>query len=404
MTSFDPAAATAAYLAELSPEAHLKALHYTQGGHWLLLWGTLVSLAVSFLIIKTGVLTGIRNWLEAKKPRPWLTSALCVLVFSVMEFALSLPWALYSEWWREKSYGLNNQTWPAWLGEAAMSAAISAIAMTLLFAVIYSLVRRAPRTWWVWSSGVTAIGIIIIMVLAPVYIEPLFNTYKDVPPGPVREAIVKLAQDNGVPSDKIYVYDGSRQSSRYTANVSGLGGTARIAISDAMLTKASLAEVRGVVGHEMGHYVHMHSLWFAGAYSLIFLVEFWLVQVLFAPAAQMLGAKDVKGLADPSGLPVVMALLSVISLLMTPLSNSITRIAESDADVYSLHHANEPDGMAIALVRTIEYRAASPSRLEEIIFYDHPSVSRRIRRCMDWKAAHFEEPAPVTTEAPNAAQ
>jgi len=388
MTTFDPAAATAAYLAQLSPEAHEKALHYTQGGHWLLLWGTLIGVLVSFIIIRTGILTGVRKWLESKKPRPWLTSLLVTLVYLTISWVLTLPWALYSEWWRERAYGLNNQTWGDWLGEAGVSAAISVVAMTVFFAVLYALVRRAPKTWWIWSSGVATLGIITLIVLAPVYIEPLFNTYTDVPAGPVREAIVKLAKENGVPSDKVYVYNGSKQSDRYTANVSGLFGTARVAISDAMLKKASLAEVRGVVGHEMGHYVHMHSLWMAAAYSLVFAFEFWLIHVLFNPAARLLGAKDVKGLADPSGLPVVLALLSVIGLLMSPVTNSITRVAETDADIFSLEHAHEPDGMAIALVRTIEYRAATPSRIEEILFYDHPSVSARIRRCMDWKAAH----------------
>lgn len=402
MSTFDPAAATAAYLATLSPAAHLKALHYTQGGHWLLLWGTVAGVVVSYILIRSGLLTGIRNWLEAKKPRPWLTSFMVGVVYFVISWALTLPWALYAEWWREKSYGLNNQTWGAWLGEAALNAAIMGVFTALFFSVLYALVRRAPKTWWIWSSAVATLGIILVIVLAPVYIEPLFNTYKDVPVGPVREAIVKLARENGVPSDKIYVYDGSRQSSRYTANVSGLFGTARVAISDAMLTRASMAEVRGVVGHEMGHYVHMHALWMAAAYSLILLVQFWLVHVLFAPACRWLGAKDVKGLADSSGLPVVFALLGLIGLLMTPLTNSITRIAETDADIFSLHHANEPDGMAIALVRTIEYRAATPSKLEEIIFYDHPSVSARIRRCMDWKATHSANNPPSSTAATSA--
>ena len=394
MSIFDPAAATATYLAQLPSEAHAKAQAYTQGGHWILLWGTLISLLISWLIVRSGILTGLRNRLEKTKPRPWLVSFVVTFVYLAVSWVFGLPWALYAEWWREKSYGLNNQTWSGWLGEGALNAGISTVVLAVFFMVLYAVVRRAPKTWWLWSSGLATLGVICIIVLAPVFIEPLFNTYADVPQGPVRDAIVKLAKVSGVPSDKIYVYNGSKQTSMYTANVSGLGGTARVAISDAMLNKATLAEVRGVVGHEMGHYAHMHSLWFTAGFSLVFALQFWLIHVLFSPASRLLGAAAVKGLADPAGLPVVMAILAVLTLLFLPVTNFMSRAAESDADRFSLQHANEPDGMAAALVKTIEYRAASPSRLEEIIFYDHPAVSVRIRRCMDWKASHMANTTP----------
>jgi STE24 endopeptidase len=101
-----------------------------------------------------------------------------------------------------------------------------------------------------------------------------------------------------------------------------------------------------------------------------------------------MGADTVRGLADPAGLPILAVILGVLGLLGQPATNSLIRIAESDADQYSLVHFNEPDGLSKALVKTIEYRAATPGRVEEILFYDHPAVGRRIRHAMDWKAAH----------------
>jgi STE24 endopeptidase len=228
----------------------------------------------------------------------------------------------------------------------------------------------------------------VMMVLAPLVIEPLFNTYKPAPPGPMRDEIVAMARQVGVPSDKIYIYNGSKQSNRYTANVAGLFGTARVAMSDVMFARdADLAEVRGVVGHEMGHYVRGHILFYALAYGVLSLVVFLLVDRLFARVAGLLGAAGVKGLSDPAGLPVVGVIFTILFLLATPLTSSVSRIGEADADRFSLEHFNEPDGLAKALVKTIEYRAATPSRLEEIVFYDHPAVGARIRRAMDWKAA-----------------
>jgi STE24 endopeptidase len=110
----------------------------------------------------------------------------------------------------------------------------------------------------------------------------------------------------------------------------------------------------------------------------------------------------VTGIADPAGFPVASVVFSVLALLATPITNSITRITEADADHFSLEHFNEPDGLARALVKTIEYRADSPSRLEEVIFYDHPAVGHRVRNAMDWKAAHPKDAATAPSANPAA--
>ncbi|MDR7114553.1 M48 family metalloprotease [Caulobacter sp. BE254] len=395
--AFDPAAATAAYLATLPPAAHAKAAAYTHGGHWLLLWGFLVTVLVSWLIVRSGVLPGLRRRLERRRARPLLASLVVGIVYLLIDGVLSLPWSAYSGWWRQKQYGLTSQAFTGWLGEAAISLAISAVVLGLFFVALYALIRKAPRTWWLWSGGLTAVFITVMMVLAPIYIEPIFNHYTPAPPGPVRDTVAAMAKANGVPADKIFVYNGSKQSNAYTANVSGLFGSARVAMSDTMFKQgADLAEVRGVVGHEMGHYAHHHALWIAGVMSLLAVVAFFLVDRLFVPVAALLGAESVRGLADPAGLPVLSVILAVLSLLGAPLTNSLIRIAESDADRYSLEHVGEPDGLAKALVKTIEYRAATPGVVEEVLFYDHPAVGRRIRRAMEWKAAHLAAAKPRT--------
>ena len=389
MAQFDPAAATAAYLSVLTPAQHAKAEAYTQGGHWLLLWGALVSIAAAWIVIRSGVLVRIRDAVEGGRPKPWRVALVVILADGLIEWGLNLPWDAYAHWWRERSYGLTSRAFPGWLGEAALDMAITTLLVTLLMACLYALIRRAPKTWWIWSSAVVAGFIVVVMVLAPIFIEPLFNKYRPAPPGPVRDAIVAMAKANGVPSDKILIYDGSKQSNRYTANVAGLGGTARVAMSDVMFKKdADLAEVKGVVGHEMGHYVHAHALWFAAYAAVMALAAFFIIDRSFATVARLLGATGVRGLSDPAGLPVIGVILAVLALVSTPLRVSVSRIEEADADRFSLEHVNEPDGLAKALVKTIEYRAATPSALEETLFYDHPSVGSRVRRAMEWKATH----------------
>jgi len=399
--AFDPAAETARYLATLPPEVHARATAYTQGGHWLLLWGTLVAVVIAWLVIRSGVLVKIRSGVERTKARPWLAGLAVLPVALVLEELLSLPWAIYADWFREKSYGLTSQPLGGWLGEWAVGAALGVVVSAIVLSVIYWLLRRAPKTWWIWAGGVATGAMVLVLVLAPIFLLPLFNSYTPAPAGPVRDAIVEMARANGVPSEKIFVYDGSKQSNRYTANVTGLFGSAQINMSDTMFRAgADMTEIRAVVGHEMGHYARGHVLSRLAAMAVLLVIGFWAVDRLFPLAARLLGAKGVKGIADPAGLPVLMAVLSVLGLLATPAFNSITRLSEADADNYSLQVAGEPDGLAKALVQTVEYRAATPGLLEEILFYSHPSVSWRIRNAMDWKAAHLERPPVLIDMAP----
>jgi len=387
--SIDPAAETARWLATISPEDMERAVAYTRGGHWLLLWSAIVGVVAAWIILRTGLLSGIRDRLERRRKRPKLVSLTVGVVYLLMNAVLTLPWAIYQGWWRETQYGLTEQPLAGWLGEAALGAAISTVLMGLLIVGLYFIIRHARRLWWAWGAGLTALAVVFMLIVSPIVIEPLFNTYTPAPDGPMRDSVVELAQRTGTPDDRIFIYDGSKQSDRYTANVSGLFGTARVAMSDVMFAKgADLAEVRGVVGHEMGHYVHMHSLWITGILIVLAAIAFWLIDRLFPLAKRLMGANRVGEISDPAGLPVLAALGAVIGLLLTPVQNTMIRLIEADADQFSLVHANEPDGLSKALIKTAEYRAPSPSAIEEMIFYDHPSVENRVRRAMEWKATH----------------
>ncbi len=402
--SIDPAAETARWLATLSPEDLERAVAYTRGGHWLLLWGAIVAIVVSWLIIRTGLLSGIRDRLERRRRRPKLVSLVVGVVYLLVSFVLTLPWAIYESWWRETQYGLTSQPLAGWLTEALMGTAISTVFAGLLIVGLYFIIRHARRLWWAWGAGLTALAVVFMLIVSPILIEPLFNDYTPAPDGPMRDSVVELAQRTGTPDDKIFIYDGSKQSDRYTANVSGLFGSARVAMSDVMFAKgADLAEVRGVVGHEMGHYVHMHSLWMTGIMILLAAIVFWLIDRLFPVAKRLLGANRVGDISDPAGLPVLAAIASVIGLLLTPVTNTMIRVIEQDADQFSLVHANEPDGLSKALIKTAEYRAPSPTVIEEILFYDHPSVENRIRMAMEWKATHPANAPAAAPAVPSAA-
>jgi len=226
----------------------------------------------------------------------------------------------------------------------------------------------------------------VLLLAGPVVIEPLFNDYKPVPTGEVRDALLVMAKQAGVPEDRLFVYDGSRQSNNFTANVSGIAGSARIAISDVAFKGASLDEVKAVTGHEIGHYVLKHVWRTVILLSVLAVVFFFLADRTFPLFARAFGSKA--SISDPTGLPVLVFMVALLFLLAQPLVNGMIRKGENEADQYSLETVNLPDALASALVKTAEYRYPRPSRLQEMLFYTHPSVERRVRRAMDWKASH----------------
>jgi STE24 endopeptidase len=158
-------------------------------------------------------------------------------VFIVIGTVLSLPWSIYSGYWRERQYGLMNQTLLAWLGDQVIGLALSAVFGSVLLLVIYAVIRKYPKRWWLIGTGVVGVALTFLMLITPVFIVPLFNTSSELPDGPVRERVVAMAKANGVPSDHIYLVDSSRQSDRISANVSGIGPTIRISLNDNLLNR-----------------------------------------------------------------------------------------------------------------------------------------------------------------------
>lgn len=384
--NFDPAAATAAYIDSLGPDALAKAAAYTVGNHWLLLWNLLVAAIITWIIVRSGLLGRIQGRLARRgvNLRTWVVSA----AFFAISGLLSLPWEIYADWVRERSYGRTSQPLLDFLGQSMLGLAIAVVLVGLFFVGVYALMRRAGRLWWLWSGGLTAVALSFFLLVAPLVIEPLFNDYKPVPAGQVRDALIELAQRAGVPEDRLFVYDGSRQSNNFTANVAGLAGSARIAISDVAFKGASLDEVKAVTGHEIGHYVLRHVWRTVLMLSALAIVFFFVADRSFPYFARAFGSRTAIG--DPVGLPVLIFMMSLFLLLAQPLVNGIIRDGENAADQYSLETVNLPDALATALVKTAEYRNPRPNRLQEILFYTHPSVERRVRRAMEWKADHPE--------------
>ncbi len=388
--AFNAEIATKAYIDGLGEEALMQAAAYTAGNHWLMLWSLGVTVLSTWLILRSGILTTMVDKLSGKGlfNRAFRVSAAFIVLSSIIE----LPWTIYTSWYRQTQYDMTAQPLGDFLGQAGLSLALSAVIMGVLLAFFYVLVNKVGKLWWAWFGGVTASVITLMMILGPTLIQPLFNEYTAVPEGKVKTAIEALAVEANIPTERIFMYDGSRQSNNFTANVAGIGSSARIAISDVAMKQADLDEVKAVTGHEIGHYVSGHIWWIVLLLSAQIVVAFLLADKLFAPVARWFGADE--DIRNPASIPVLILVVGVLMTFFAPINNTLSRMNETDADRYSLETVNLPDGLASALVKTAEYRNPRPGKLQEVLFYTHPSVEGRVRMAMEWKAEQLENESP----------
>ena len=386
----DPELATRAYFDRLSPEARARSDAYFEGGYWLILWNTLVGLAIGGALLWTRPSTAVRDWARrVARPRV-LADAIYGAFYAAASWLLSLPLTIYQGFVREHAYGMATQGFGDWFGEQLIALAVSMVVAALVVPLLYAVLRRTGPRWWMWGSavatGVVALGILV----GPVLIDPLFNTYKPVEDGPIKRAVLAMARANEVPADDVYEFDASRQTTRVSANVSGLGGTAAIRLNDNLLRRASPAEIRAVMGHEIGHYAMHHGVKLLTMLAIVLFVGFGVTAWAMRRLLSRWGARwrlpaGPEGVADVGALPLLGAVLGLYLFAATPVLNTITRTVEAEADLWSLNLAREPHGLAEAMLKLAEYRKTEPGPIEEFVFFDHPSARSRILMAMRWR-------------------
>lgn len=397
---FDPEAATRAYTDTLQGAARDQSDAYFEGGYWLILWGAIVAVFAEWIVLRTGLSARFRDFGEKITKRRWLVPALFAIPYVIVSTLIVLPWTIYTGFVREGQYGLMNLGFGAWIGEQAISLGLGIVGMALFLMALFAVIRRSPKRWWLWGTGIIAAFFTIGIAIAPVFITPLFNDYTPMEEGPLRDRILAMAEANYVPADNVYVFDQSRQHDRISANVSGLLGTMRISLNDNLLERSTPEEVESVMGHELGHYVLNHGLLLVGVLSLIFGLGLFITAKIAPRILVRHGEKwGVRDVSDPAAFPLFVAILTVYLTVMTPAQNTLIRVVESQADAFGLEAARQPDGFASIAMKLSQYRKIEPSALEEFLFFDHPSGRTRVRMSMDWKAENVENPVMVVPEA-----
>jgi len=388
--NFDATTATNAYLAQIPADKTARSDAYFEGGYWLILWDFLYGVVVALVLLNLRWSARMRDLAERVTRFKPLQTFLYWAEYLIVSSLLIFPLTVYEDYLREHKYGLATQTFGPWMVDQLKGLCVGIVLGGVLVTMLFGIVRKLPRSWWIWGAGVSFVFLIFVTLIEPVFLVQIFNKVTPLQNPKVVNPILSMAHANGIPADRVFEIDASRQTTRMSANVSGFANTMRITLNDNLLRRASPEEIQAVVGHEMGHYVlnHMYK-------GLTF--GFILVVIFFAYLAGTLqwalkrwGEKwQVRGIGDTAVIPLVILLASLFGFVLTPITNSYSRTQEYEADMYGLNTARQPDGVAQAAIHLGEYRKMNPGPLEEWFFFDHPSGRNRIYAAMRWKAQNL---------------
>jgi STE24 endopeptidase len=338
-----------------------------------------VGLAVAVLL----GLTPLGGKLVALAGRPfgdhWIAQAvLGGLAVVLVADLLTLPFAA----WRHTiltRYGLATQGWGGWAVDLLKSYGVSAVIGATVLLGFYTVTRLAPRWWWALAAAGAAALVLLLSFVLPVLVEPIFNRFTPMEPGPLRTELLALAEKDGVPVRDVLVADASRRTRAVNAYVSGIGPTRRIVVYDTLLREAPPEEVVSVVAHELGHVKDrdvltgtlIGALGAATGVVGLYLIGSW------RPLLRLAG---VDSIAEPRAFPLLVAMVTVIGLVTAPVSALVSRRVEARADAHALALTDDPAAFEAMQRRLSQVNLADPDppRWEYLYSATHPSTVERM--------------------------
>lgn len=367
--------------AHFTPDEVARGHAYMVGRYWLFAGGTTLRLAVLALLAATPASAALRNFAVRLSPaRPALAVAVYIALLVLLFELLTLPLGYYGGFAREHAFGLSTQTRAAWFLDRAKGALLTLALAVPLGSLLALLWRRYPGRWVLPAWGLAGIAMILLVALAPIAIDPLFNVIRPLRDPVLAQRVIALAAKAGIRVDQVYEMDASRRTRKENAYFTGLGRTKRIVLYDTLVKGHSPDEVELVVAHEIGHWKGAH-IWKGIGLSLIGTgIALWCGARVLTWAARR-GAFHLAGPADAAGIPLFLLVIFLLSLASLPIQNAISRTFERQADRTALELTGNPGAFIRSEVRLARSNLAdlTPSPLIVWLLYTHPPVAERIR-------------------------
>jgi STE24 endopeptidase len=309
-------------------------------------------------------------------PQPW-ASALYFIILVVGLGIILMPLQYYQGFILPHRFNLSHQTFTSWLADRGKAGALSFLLGLVLIVVVYWLLQYLPGSWWLWVAMELVLVSLLLSRLTPTLLLGMFYKLEPLADKKLKERLMNLAKRAGAPLLGVFTMDLSSKSTTANAMLAGLGRTRRIVLTDTLLEKYSPDEVEAVLAHELGHHIHKDvpklitvqaAMIFAGLYSANLVLRASLIPFGF------------NGVADAAALPLLFLTVAVLTMMLTPLTNTYSRHVEAAADEAAIELTDKPQAFISAMTRLTNQNlsVANPSRWVELLFYDHPSYTKRV--------------------------
>ncbi|MCK4605720.1 MAG: M48 family metallopeptidase [candidate division Zixibacteria bacterium] len=384
----DPSGESAS-LYPMSPERKARLVSYARFKNIWRFVGFVISIGVLWLILVTGLAARMRDWARVAGRR-FFVIWLFLGMFAVADYILSLPFNIYRGFVVESNYGFMNQTFLEWWGQGLLGLLITVVIGIIPIWFFYWLVRKFRRWWLVFSIGAIPFAVVII-VIVPVFVAPLFNKFEPLRDKQLETELLALASRAGIEGADVFQVDASRQSSKINAYVTGLFGSKRIVLYDTLIDNFTVEEIKFVMAHEMGHYT-MHHIWWGLAVAIVFIsFALWLVAMTIHPLINRFRERfRFDRLSDIASLPLVLIFLSVIMFLFQPATNAVSRLMERQADTYGMDMSGvsgETGAVVFDKLSVFNLSDPDPHPVIEFWFYSHPSLKKRMEFVRGYRPA-----------------
>jgi Zn-dependent protease with chaperone function len=377
------------------PDPTPQALSYYRSGNILFVIGSVWDLLIPSLLLFAGVSARIRDW-SRRRGRKWLFEiALYFIVFSVIIFLVDLPLSYYQGFVRQHAYGLSNQTFEKWARDEVTGLFVSMVAGVLFIWVPFLMLSKSPRRWWLYTGVLAIPFIVLVSLVQPIWIDPLFNRFGPMKDKALEADILALADRAGIEGSRVFEVAKSEDTKAVNAYVAGFGGTKRIVLWDTILAKLNREQLLVVMGHEMGHYVLGHVWKSILSLSALIILALYAVHRtsgwLIARYRHRFGFSD---LADVASLPLIIILFSIASLVVTPVALAMQRHFEHEADRFGLEITRDNYSAATAFVTLQQENLGVPRPGPLYTWWraSHPSLGDRIDFSNDYRPWESNQP------------
>jgi STE24 endopeptidase len=356
----------------------------------LYLFGTIWGIVVLWGLLKLRIAPAFRNLAERVSGNRFVQTLLFVPLLMLLIAVTSLPLEIY-EHHISRAYGLSVQGWASWTGDWLKAEAVFLVIVTLVVFALFRVIGKSPRRWWFYFWLLTLPFIVLLVFVAPVILDPMFNTFvplQTTQPQLVR-AIEEVTHRGGlnIPPDRMFEMKASEKVTTYNAYVTGIGATKRVVVWDNAARDMTTPEILFVFGHEMGHYVLNHIYKGLAFFAAMSFAGFWLGRKIVVAMLARRGEKwRIRSINDLAVLPMFLLVLALLTLVSEPIESAFSRHLEHQADIYGLEvtHGLFPDNREVAAASFQKlgeksYDYPTPNRFLVFWSYDHPTIQQRIR-------------------------